>query len=688
MKKLFITLSAAATVLAGCAKEADYTPAEETVTLKVEVADEATKTYVEGDKIYWNESGEQLNIIYFADESTSRRQSATHTDYTLADNKITFTADFNKTDGAEKYTFGAFYPYAYKSTTSSISLTVPQTQTPTATSYDPAADILVSTQPVVTAGLPDKIQFQLSRMVALVNMTVTGINPGESIQKITVISSAKPAGTATFKVHETNTVENAVWYNNYEDITLNMGGRTATGSDAVWFTTIPTDLSGTDLTVKVSTDKNDYIKTIDLTGKTLKFERANIARFTVTDLAVAEKPKTYKLLTDASELTPGDQVILCTKKVESSTAKLLGTVADGNSIKFSDNVTIDSNIEIAETAIPANARIFTVESGVNAGTLSLKASDGYLYGTYDNDTWSSKLWVKDTKDADASWVFSFANSSYAASFYNETHGRYLNNYAGSKFNFAGSLSTYYYYVFYINGASDEPQQPEQPAVTPLATPEVTATASANSVTVTWTAVEGAKDYTVTCGFNNVQIVTGTAATFTDLAYETEYGISVVANPADEAANTASEAGVTKVTTEAAPMAESQTLTITFPADFPAGAASGSSVGTICDGDILVSSTGSWRTNKADGRDCIYIGRTSSNEFRIEAKNGKVITKVILSAPVGYLVDLKCKEYDGYSTTTFASQSTCEWTGECKSKLVYTAAGNSHSNIESITIEYR
>ena len=687
MKKSFLMILAAATMLAGCVKETAYI-AEQTRVLTVEVAENATKTYTEGDKIYWHETGEQLNIIYFADESTSRRQSATHTDYKVVDNKATFTADFNPTDGAEKYTFGAFYPYAYKYSTASISLTVPQEQTPTATSYDPAADILVSAQPVVTAGLPDKIQFQLSRMVALGEMTLKGIPAGELIKKVTIASPAKPAGAVEFKVHEANTVENAKWYNNYEDITLNMGDRKATGNDVVWFVAVPTDLSGSSLTVEVSTDKSDYIKEIDLTGKTLILERGDIARFSVSGLTKVEKPKTYKLLTDASELTPGDQVILCTKKVESSTAKLLGTVADGNAIKFSDNVSIDSNLEIAETAIPANARTFTVESGVTAGTLALKANDGYLYGTYDNEMWASKLWVKETKDADASWTFSFANSSYAASFYNETHGRYLNNYSGTKFNFAGSLSTYYYYVFYINGESDEPQQPEQPAATPLATPVVTATASANSIIVTWNAVEGAKDYTVTCGFNNAQTVTGTTATFSDLAFETEYGISVVANPADEAVNTASEAGVTKVTTEAAPATEAQTITLSFPTDFPEGASSGTTVGTIHDGDILVSSTGSWRTNKGDGRDCIYIGRTTSGELRVEAKNGKVITKVVLTAPTGYLVDLKAKEYDGYSTTTFASVTTAEWTGECKSKIVYTAAGSSHSNIESITVEYR
>ena len=151
MKKSFISLTAVAAILAGCAQENEYTPAEKTHTITVEVADDATKTYVEGEKIYWHNTGEQLNIVYFADESTTRRQSATHTDYKLVDNKATFTADFTPTDGASTYTLGAFYPYAYKGTTASISLTVPQEQNPTATSYDPKADILVSAQPVVTS---------------------------------------------------------------------------------------------------------------------------------------------------------------------------------------------------------------------------------------------------------------------------------------------------------------------------------------------------------------------------------------------------------------------------------------------------------------------------------------------------------------------------------------------------------
>ena len=688
MKKIIFALSAVA-LMVGCANEPVETPIEleKTTTVTVEVTPEQqTRTYTEGNKIYWNTTGEQLNIIYFADESSSsRRQSATHEDYTLTENKATFTADITATDGATKYTLGAFYPYAYKSITTSISLAVPQEQTPSETSYDPKADILVSKNPVVSNGLPDKLTFEFARMVAFAKMTIKGITAGEKIQTVVFKSSAKPAGAVEFQVHEEKTLDNAKWYNNYEDITLNLGGREATGEDTVWFVTVPTDLSGTDFTVEVATDKNNYTKTVDLSGKTLKFERANIAQFSVSGLTVDEKPKAYKLLTDANELTVGDTFVICTNKTASGAAKLLSTVADGGALKFTSSMTVTDALEIVE--VPADAAVMTVEAGVEAGTIACKAAEGYLYGNYDSENWSSKLYFKDTKDEEGSWKLTLS-SSHAATLYNETHSRYLNNYYGSKFNFAGSQGTYYYYIYYMDGEGSG-ETPDVPEVTPLATPVVSATASGNTITATWAAIDGAKDYTVTCDSQS-QTVTTTTATFEGLEYETEYTISVVANPADEAVNSVSEAGTTKATTEADPNAstEAQTIAIAFPADFPAGAASGNSVGTIYSGDVVISSTGSWRTDKDNGRDGIFIGRTTSNELRIEAQNGKTITKVTLGAPTGYLVDLKAKEYDGYTTTTFASTTTAEWTGECKSRIVFTPAGNSHSDIATITVEYK
>lgn len=693
MKKILFVASLLAIGAQSCTKEDSQSVAiEKSTTIEV-IADLEvdTRTYYDGAKINWAESGEQLNIIYYADDnSSSRRQTATHADYTIdAEGRIKFSADFSTTDGATSYTLGAFYPYAYKSTTSSISLTVPQAQTPTADSYDPKTDILVSKEPVVVDGAPESVKFSFARMVAFAKMTLKGIGAGETIQKVTFYSSAKPAGAVEFKVHEAATVENAKWYNNFEDITITRENWVATGEDVVWMTTVPTDLSGTDFTVTVVTDQYTYTKSVDLTDKTLTFERGDIAVFTVNDLQRQEKPKAYKLLTDINELNAGDQILLCTKKTESSSAKLLSTTADGNALKFTESVTIGAGLEISAEGLPADAAILDVESGATAGTFALKdINKGYLCGTYDSENWSSALSYKDSKDRESSWTISINSSSAvtAYAYYSDTAYRYLNNYYGSKFNFAGSTGTYYYYIYYLDGKNtgeDGNEGGDEPTTTPLATPVVTAVAEGDVVTVSWEAVAGAKDYTVTCG-DATTTVDATIATFEGVVAGT-YEVTVVANPADATLNTTSEAGEASVTVEATAAGETKSVEIACPVD---GAVSGNSVGTLYEGDLIISSNGSWRTDKVDGRDCIYIGRTTTNELRIEAQPGVTITKVILTAPVDYLVDLEVKEHDGYSTTTFASTTEAVWTGECKSRLVWTAVGTSHSNIEKIVVEYR
>ncbi|MBQ5843856.1 MAG: hypothetical protein IIW52_03250 [Alistipes sp.] len=683
MKKFVYTFTAIAALLSSCVKSADeQIVVEKSTTIAVEVAPAESRTFIEGTEIRWAESGEQLNIIYFADDSTTRRQSATHEDYTLTNNCAEFTADITATDGATQYTFGAFYPYAYKYTTSSVSLTVPQEQTPTESSYDPATDILVSENPIVTQSVPNKISFKFARMVAFAKMTLVGIAAGDKIEKVVFSSPAKPAGAVEFKVHEQGTLETAKWYNNYEDITINLGGRTATGEDTVWFTTVPTDLSGSSFTVTVVTDRVNYTKTVDLTGKKLSFERADVAQFRVKELVEEQKPLAYKLLTDASELTAGDQFIIATKSYATSSARAISTIASGTKLVHTDSFAIEDGPQII--TLPENVALFTVEKGATEGSLAFKTSEGYLYGNYDSDAWANTLSFKATVDDEASWVVT-VNSSNKASIFNEKYSRYVNYYSTSSFNFANSASSTY--IYYIDGtATEEPETPEQPVVTPLATPVVTATATANTVTVEWGAVDGAKDYTVVCGEQSVTVA-ATTATFENVAAGS-YKVTVTANPADEALHTASKSEAVEVVVEDAPSqggdAQAQSVTLTFPTNFPEGATSGGSVGTIYSGDVIISSTGSWRTNNTDGRDCIYIGRTTSGELRIEAQNGKVITKVTLTAPVGYLVDLKWKEYDGFTSGTYSDS----WSGECKSRIVFTAAGSSHSNIESITVEYK
>ena len=435
-------------------------------------------------------------------------------------------------------------------------------------------------------------------------------------------------------------------------------------------------MSGTSFTVTVITDKFNYTKTVDLAGKTLNFERADIAQFRVKELVRAEKPKAYKLLTNIKELTAGDEFVLCNKSSASSVAKLLSATPNGSSyLSYSSSFTINSDNTITE--LPADGVVFTIENGAIDGTFAFNSANGYLCNNYDAVNYTNVLTFSNTKNEYSSWSVNLGDYNVIKIF-NEATSRYVNNYTSSS-RFQLSYSASSIYMWYVNGQVAE--EPEQPVVTPLATPVVTATAAANTITVEWAAVEGAKDYTVTCG-TATQTVTASPVTFADLEYATEYNVTVVANPANEAVNSASEAGKATVTTEAEQSgSEAQSVEITFPI---ASTKSGNTVGTIYEGDVIISSTGSWRDNRTNGRDCIFIGRTTSNELRIEAQNGKTITKVTLTAPVGYLVDLKWKEYDGYSSGKYADS----WTGECKSRIVFTPNGSSHSDIESIVVEYK
>lgn len=80
----------------------------------------------------------------------------------------------------------------------------------------------------------------------------------------------------------------------------------------------------------------------------------------------------------------------------------------------------------------------------------------------------------------------------------------------------------------------------------LATPEVLAEVqNVNSVYAHWGEIVGAKDYTVTCG-EQTFTTAATEYTFTNLAYSTEYTVSVVANPSDETTNAPSAAGKSEI----------------------------------------------------------------------------------------------------------------------------------------------
>ena len=112
---------------------------------------------------------------------------------------------------------------------------------------------------------------------------------------------------------------------------------------------------------------------------------------------------------------------------------------------------------------------------------------------------------------------------------------------------------------FTNGSSREfsfagniGQQNASGEITKLATPSVAGIVSGNAATVSWQEIAGAKNYTVTLNGGNTKIVDTAYITYQNLDWETTYTVSVVANPADTAINSASDPGTATFTTEANP----------------------------------------------------------------------------------------------------------------------------------------
>ena len=132
---------------------------------------------------------------------------------------------------------------------------------------------------------------------------------------------------------------------------------------------------------------------------------------------------------------------------------------------------------------------------------------------------------------------------------------------------------------YKSATSDEAKITIPDPRTPLATPKVlTEVQNVNSVYASWGEIAGAKDYTVTCGEQTFTTAT-TEHTFTNLAYSTEYTVSVVANPSDETVNTPSAAGKSEIVKTGANPAKVQYSYKISTSDFK-GTGYSSSINTI------------------------------------------------------------------------------------------------------------
>ena len=422
----------------------------------------------------------------------------------------------------------AFYPagaFAKAFNNNRLAFTIPDLQRPTATSFDKDADILVSKPYPITISNQSVVinDIRFARILSTLKVVVSDgtaehLLTGDQIKSITLSTDMQNAAlTGRIRWDFDNEVSDMTI--NKATVTADLSANPIAIGGAIYFLVNPTTLtSGSKLTVQITTDKHIITKVATL-SKNFVFPAGQVANLGISikdsDTIGGPVPEPtgtgWFLVQDVTWLKADDQVVIA----NAGSKKAIGTTQNTNNRSAVD-VSLNSNGTLdIQSAMP-----FTLKAGTESGTFAFKdpSLNKYLYFPAGNNNYLKS----GTLQKNASWKISI-NSSTTRIENAETSGRFIQyNYNQGNPIFAtytGSQTEVLIYKYYSG-------YPELGNLSISVTPDE----ENRTVTVTWDDLDNATNYEVTCTGQSVQdIEPGVqSAVFTDLAYDTEYTITVTA----------------------------------------------------------------------------------------------------------------------------------------------------------------
>ena len=402
MYRILFAVAVAATAFVGCIREPEMLPlveehpihfVAESIETRTAFSEPTGTTY----PTLWTENDTKVKVALNMKASLVKDAVVTPSaDFKTATFSANFSAD------TTSWTFYAMSPAsAFLNATDKeggelryrLGVTIPTTQTPSATSVDEAAQILVAQSSTTTGSTPpETISFDFHHWTAYGKMSLTNLNlNGATIEAVDLTAEDDWAYRWYFYFADGATKVNS----GAKTITVN----TSSASD-IWFACAPVDLAGKKLTVTVKTDQGTFTKTVTIPGK---FESGKIYRFSVNMAGVPlEAPKVYQRVTNISALTIDSQVIIAAASEKAQYA--MSSVQSGNNRPASAVTKTEDKIVDPGDAVA----VFTVKEGASSGTYAFKAmngesnAQGYIYAA--GGTSSNYLRTKGTLDEAASWT--------------------------------------------------------------------------------------------------------------------------------------------------------------------------------------------------------------------------------------------------------------------------------------------
>ena len=317
-----------------------------------------------------------------------------------------FDATIDFTDVGGPYTFYAVSPAAAAQALSpsreAWKVSIPCEQTPTAASVDEAGIIIAASSiPFQEApGSTDAVDLHFDHLTAYGRLSFRNLNPdGGTVQSVELTATTPFVGDWYWKCTSGHEL---IDYGASSTLTINTHL-----TEGIWFACAPVDMSEQMMEVTVTTDKGSYYRIIEFPAGR-KFESGRAAVFTV-DMADAEFTSSssmgnaFTLVTDASELKAGDEVLIVYK----AGSKAMGAIHSSGNYRESVDITLSSD----ETTISSagSATVLTLVQA-SSGTWAFRDGSNYLTSPSVN---SNYLLNSTSISANSSWTVSVTSAGIA-----------------------------------------------------------------------------------------------------------------------------------------------------------------------------------------------------------------------------------------------------------------------------------
>lgn len=309
--RLIGAVAAVAALFSSCKKEAfneEVKPGTVEMTI-IAGADDATRTVLGSDGVVtWSATGETLKVL----ENNGASNLSLYTSNEGASNdkgEMSFAVSLDSKT-AETFDYFALYPSTSfvedtYSDAKRVKVILPAQQSPSATSFDPTSDILVSKPVLGLAKQPTSLELQFARVVAIGKMNITKLNTEEKVKKVSFTATGKVVnGRSYINLEDASAVQYG-YYAKSATVTLDYTEQSiAANGMTAYFTCWPFELAAEE-TFSVVVETENYIFTKDVTleaGQSLAFNVGSASAFSVSFSGIkgVEKAPSTQLVPDGA----------------------------------------------------------------------------------------------------------------------------------------------------------------------------------------------------------------------------------------------------------------------------------------------------------------------------------------------------------------------------------------------------